>query len=322
MGTDLRILTFVGWDGTTVCSHSNVPEDGGRGTVVLLHGFAQNHLTWHGRTSSLWQHLADRGWRCESVELRGHGESRRRGSTQPLSLADHLGTDLPAVLDGLRKSGAPRPMVAVGHSLGGLLLSWTAAQSPGAFDGLCAISTPGSMKFARLFHPVRHLPSVMRSLPGGSRLRSVPFCLDHLGRATALGVRLGVERFMPKSPRAWEPGSMEPELVRERLTAGFDRTSLGVVAELADWTNTGCLAVPGTTTNLVGDFSTLSCPALLVSSDRDGIVPQWLGLRPEHFPAARVEEHRVSGFGHCDIILGQEAPSAVWSRLLSWLDDL
>lgn len=115
---------------------------------------------------------------------------------------------------------------------------------------------------------------------------------------------------------------MEPELTHERLTDGFDRTSLGVVAELADWTNTGRLAVPGITDDLVGDLRAVSGPVLLVSSDRDGIVPQWLALEPKHFPSACVEEHRVTGFGHCDIILGKEAPHAVWHRLLSWLDAL
>jgi len=140
-----------------------------------------------------------------------------------------------------------------------------------------------------------------------------------MGRAAALSVRMGAEPFMSRAPQAWEPGSMEPELVQERLIAGFDRTSMGVLAELADWTNTGSLSVPGVTPDLVTDLTKVNIPVLLISSDRDGIIPHWLGLGRQHFPAASVEELTVHGFGHCDIILGKDAPAMVWQPLMAWL---
>jgi pimeloyl-ACP methyl ester carboxylesterase len=92
-----------------------------RGTVVLLHGYGLAQFVmapWALR-------LAQEGWRCVLVDLRGHGKSTGRriyfGVREP--------TDLSQLLDELaREHRLIEPVAAVGESFGAVLsLRWKAA---------------------------------------------------------------------------------------------------------------------------------------------------------------------------------------------------
>ncbi|MBT2456219.1 alpha/beta fold hydrolase [Streptomyces sp. ISL-86] len=76
--------------------------------ALLIHGIMADHRTWRRVGPA----LADRGYRVIAVDLRGHGASGR-GEYSPETFADDLVETLPA--------GAE---LAIGHSLGGLTLSY------------------------------------------------------------------------------------------------------------------------------------------------------------------------------------------------------
>ncbi|WP_328941129.1 alpha/beta fold hydrolase [Streptomyces sp. NBC_00250] len=79
--------------------------------ALLVHGLMADHRTWRRVGPA----LADRGYRVVAVDLRGHGASGRAagpGEYRPEDYADDLVETLPA--------GAE---LAVGHSLGGLVLA-------------------------------------------------------------------------------------------------------------------------------------------------------------------------------------------------------
>lgn len=320
-GSGFRRRYFTTSDGAVVCSSGMMPQGKTvRGTVLLVHGYGQNHLTWHGESRSFCRHLAENGWHVEAVDLRGHGEARKRKPKLARSLADYLDHDLPTILTGILADDPPRPLVLMGHSVGGLLASYTALKRPGLFSALVVISSPGRMKFVKALRPVTYLPGLIRRVPLlASALRGVPFHLDYLGRFAALIVRHGGESLMPDKPKAWLTGSMEPAMVQERITDGFDRTGLGVVAELANWANTGKLRVEGLTEDLVRDFAGLELPVLLVSSPHDTVIPPSLTLRASVFSGAQTRTHVVDGFGHCDILLGTRAPEKIWGPVTRWL---
>ncbi|MBX9421544.1 alpha/beta fold hydrolase [Streptomyces lateritius] len=79
--------------------------------ALLVHGMMADHRTWRRVGPA----LAERGYRVIAVDLRGHGRSRRASGPEeyrPEDHADDLVETLPA--------GAE---LAVGHSLGGLVLA-------------------------------------------------------------------------------------------------------------------------------------------------------------------------------------------------------
>jgi pimeloyl-ACP methyl ester carboxylesterase len=76
--------------------------------AVLLHGLGGSGSSWH----SVGPALAARGYRVVAVDLPGHGRSPR----DPQASVE---TFVQALLDTVE----PRPALAIGHSLGGMILS-------------------------------------------------------------------------------------------------------------------------------------------------------------------------------------------------------
>jgi len=85
------------------------------GTIVLVHGLGE-HI---GRYEHVADHLTAQGWDVRGFDHRGHGRSggRRGDIARPDSLLDDLG----AFVDEVRRTDAARPLVLLGHSLGGLV---------------------------------------------------------------------------------------------------------------------------------------------------------------------------------------------------------
>ena len=82
-----------------------------RGTVVMAHAmFArQSAFRW------LAPMFRDRGWRVVSFDFRGHGKS----PATSYGYDDFVVSDLPAVIGCVRERAEGKPVVLVGHSLGG-----------------------------------------------------------------------------------------------------------------------------------------------------------------------------------------------------------
>lgn len=289
------------------------------GAVLLLHGFGQNLMTWHAEQRSFARHLCESGWTVYAAELRGHGRSRAHGRRCARSLSDYFQLDLPTVIDAVAGRPDAGSLVLLGHSLGGLMAAWLAARYGSTVAGVGLMASPGQVRLGRQFAMAHLLSGARRAMPLLRHVDGVPFRLDWIGRVTAMAVRFAGERaaHFPISP--WAPGSMEKELLVDRLAGGFDVTGLGVVSELAQWGEGERMAVPGITEDLRDDFRALKCPVLLVHSDRDEIVPGRLAMMPAAFPLANVVSHQVHGFGHCDIVLGTRAPREVWPLVTSWL---
>src|SRR5205807_4803988 len=93
-----------------------------RGTVVLLHGYGVAQFAmapWALR-------LAQEGWRCVLVDLRGHGKS----TGQRIYFGVHEARDLSQLLDALAQDGQLAcPVEAIGESYGAALaLRWKAVE--------------------------------------------------------------------------------------------------------------------------------------------------------------------------------------------------
>lgn len=140
-----------------------------RGTVVLLHGYglAQFAMTpWAFR-------LAQDGWRCVLVDLRGHGKS----TGKKIFYGTREANDMKQLLDALENASELRkPVTAFGESYGAsLALRWKAEDS--RVQNVVAIAPYGSLSNATINicrDYARWIPDSM--LRGG--LRKLPKLLN------------------------------------------------------------------------------------------------------------------------------------------------
>ena len=105
--------------------------DGGR-PLLLVHGFtgAKEDFTDH------LDPLAERGWHVVAPDQRGHGESDKPDDELAYTF-DAFATDLFGLLDALGWEHC----VALGHSMGGMVVQTAILRSPEHFDALVLMDT-------------------------------------------------------------------------------------------------------------------------------------------------------------------------------------
>jgi len=111
------------------------PESGP--LVLLLHGFPELSRSWRHQLPA----LAGAGYRAVAPDLRGYGESEKRG---PYDLAT-LTRDVSELVRALGRERA----VLVGHDWGGAVAWATAAHHPEVVDRLVAMNCPPPAVLAR-----------------------------------------------------------------------------------------------------------------------------------------------------------------------------
>jgi pimeloyl-ACP methyl ester carboxylesterase len=293
-------------DGGLSVVRKHLPERHGP-PVVLVHGFAQNRYTWHHSFRSFSAWLVARGFDVYNLELRGHGNSRSSGGAETFS--DYVG-------DAERLAGVLGvPAFWVGHSLGGAVSYSLATRAP--VRGVVGIGA--LFRFAQANRFLNGLCRISHVLRGKRILGNVNVRTRLAGQL--LGRLYGITDIagyaFPIS--GWAPGSVEPELLAERLEKGFDWTSVQVWLDMARWSFTDRF-------DFAEEWRQTDVPLLCISGDLDHLMP------PADARAAFDEsgssdrtllelEPWTTGlhWGHLDLISGTNAPTHVWTPILDWM---
>jgi pimeloyl-ACP methyl ester carboxylesterase len=292
-----------------------LPAGPTRPPVLLVHGFAQNRYSWHSSRRSVTAWLAERGWDTWNLELRGHGRSRKAGVQGAERFADYVQDVC------LAAAALPGPAFWVGHSLGGTALYAAAAELsvqggplPRGVIGIGAIyrfgqANPALGLLGRLTHGLRDAP-VMSALQVRTRL---------FGHALArlYGLTDVAGYGFPIS--GWWPGSLEPEILQERLARGFDWTSVKVWQEMSRWAATGQFEWDQA-------WSHTDVPLLVIAGDRDRLMPprdakvafDRSGSRDKTWLLFDDWQHQVH-WGHLDLVMGRHASAVVWPAMQEWM---
>ena len=283
-----------------------------KAAVILVHGFAQNRYTWHGTKRSFSAWLVSKGFEVYNLELRGHGNSRRDGQVGAECFADYVD-------DVIRAAQAiPNPAFWIGHSLGGAAIYGAAATMTPlkclGVIGLGAVFHFGKGNFTmktlcRISHKLRHIPVIeqlqVKTRLGGGFLSNIYGITDILGYTFPLS--------------GWWPGSIEPDILQERLQKGFDWTSVKVWLEMSRWGATGRF-------DYEEQWQKTMVPLLVVLGDEDHLLtPESGRVAFDTSPSQSKELLLLDDFfheqhwGHLDITIGHRAPSIVWPALEDWM---
>ncbi|MBK9968868.1 MAG: alpha/beta hydrolase [Holophagales bacterium] len=299
-----------------------------RTPVLLVHGLGQNRFTWDLSRRSMMNYLVSEGFEVYNVELRGHGLSRANGSPYPKEFDDYVDSDLPALIDFVRRLSRCERVFLVGHSLGATIFYAAAPEQQPNIRGLVSIAGP-----CHLGRGVPLLQGLAKVLGLLQRVRAealLPdyFLVDLIGVLASPAIHLIDHPWNRVLDHIWLPGSIERDILLERVGRGFDRTGTAVIGIMVRWANSGEFHDANRERDFEEQLKEVDVPALFVTGDRDTAVP-WPSVE-EAFRNLRGPDKTGREFGmekdgahfrHCDLICGREAPRVVWPVIGEWLKE-
>jgi pimeloyl-ACP methyl ester carboxylesterase len=207
------------------------------------------------------------------------------------------------------------PPFVIGHSLGAAVC--LAAATEVGVAGLVSIA--GVYTFAQHNATLRALAQL--SLHLERPLRNVRLSTKLVGRIIARLYSVTDIAGYGAPIAGWHPGSLEREVLEERLRSGFDWTSVEVWLQMCRW-------ALGDAPPYRDAFGVLDVPLLVVAGDSDPLVTvadaehtfASSGSTDRTLLAFDAFEHGVH-WGHVDLLMGKEAPHHVWPALRSWLQE-
>lgn len=295
------------------------PPSPRRGTVLLVHGFAQNRYSFHISGRSFSSYLAAEGWDVFNVDLRGVGRSRRFSEAHPETMEDYIRSDVPeCAREAMRLSGHDEVFL-IGHSMGGIIGYGVSAGALGEHvRGLVTIGSPYHFGIgSRTMWATAALLGALRR--AGLSDKNFPVPLRFVGRHVLKRSRFVWDlRALPTPIRPWSPGSVEDDVLQEYLTHAFDWTSLQVAFDLIRSGRRGVMQGRGSE-DYSAAFEARDLPVLVIAGTRDTLAPP-PSVRPAYDQSRSSDKTlRVFPLGHIDLIVGREAPTTTWPLIASWL---
>jgi pimeloyl-ACP methyl ester carboxylesterase len=283
--------------------------------VLLVHGLSANRWMLDAGVEgySLAGHLASLGFHAFSLDLRGHGDSRRppRGAA-PWSFDAYVREDVPAALDAIRDATGQDRVLWVGHSLGALLGLATCQASPERVAGIVALAGPTGFDVDG---------PVARALRWG-------FLVDGRFNRTAARMvapfagRLGISA----AEIAVNVGNVDRKVFRRLMANGIEDVPPGVFRQVAEWVRSDAFRSEDGATDYRAGLARCRQPALFVSAARDGLAPPRVVRRgfeawggPKELVELRLGAGHAADYGHTDLLLGRHAPREVFPLVASWL---
>jgi pimeloyl-ACP methyl ester carboxylesterase len=309
----VRAETRDGWSLALGTRRPRSPER--RPPVLLVHGLSANRWTLDSGVEefSLAVHLAGAGFRTFSLDLRGHGDSRRRPPGAPdWSFDQYVEEDVPAALDANRRETGEDRVLWVGHSLGAVTGLVSCQLHPERIAGIVAIAGPMSFDVDGV---------VARYLGWG-------FLVD--GRFNRTMARMLSPYAGLTHPSAGElaiNGRNVDRPVLQRLLANAIEDVPGpVFLQLADWVTKDACRSADLSRDYRAGLGSCEQPALFLAAPRDYLAPPEVVRRsfelwggPKEYVEFRVEAGHSADYGHTDLLVGKRAPQEVFPVVTEWL---
>lgn len=286
--------------------------------IVIVPGYGMNArvFSYHPHDTSMERVFVEAGYEVWSVEMRGQGRSRPEPGVTPAapSMLAYSSVDLPAILDAVvaRSEASSEQVTLLGCSLGGTIAyAYMALSLDDRVGAMIAIGSP--LRWIRI-HPflraALYSPRLIRMVPTrGSRL------------AAAIGFPLAAR--IPGSLNLYLNTAHVQMSAAKELVKTVEDPPPTVNAEIARWFKNRDLVLRGV--NITEAVSSLHKPLLIVTSNRDGIVPPETARYPRYVWGSEDVTDMVIGtrddwYAHADLFIADQAREHVFDPVLDWLD--
>ncbi|MGA8891598.1 MAG: alpha/beta hydrolase [Anaeromyxobacteraceae bacterium] len=283
--------------------------------VLLVHGLSANRWTLDAGTEevSLAAHLAREGFRTFSLDLRGHGDSRRGpAGAGPWTFDDYVESDVPAALDAIRRETGEDRVLWVVHSLGAVAGMVSCQLHQERIADIVAIAGP--MSFDVEGGVARHV-------------RQGTLVDGRYNRTVARMVAPWAGLLHPAAGEIAINGrNVERPVLRRLLANGIEDVPPGVFAQLAGWVTRDVCRSADDLRDYRAGLASCRQPALFLAAPRDALAPPdvvrrsfeaWGG--PRTYVEFREDLGHAADYGHTDLIVGRAAPAEIFPVVSAWL---
>ncbi len=288
-----------------------------RQPVILCHGLAGNHhIMDFSERNSLAMYLADLGYDCWAVDLRGRGLSRpTRGRHMRFDFRfdDYLNYDLPALIKYVKQQTDSEQVHWVGHSMGGMLIyAYMATKGQSEISSVCALASPVYFNNTRL-------PKWLTRLVHGY-LNVVP--VSYIRQAARLLI-----------PMAWllpaERMGYNSTTWPRYLANVIPNVSNSVLEQFLDWVLNRSFCSRDHSTDYFSLLSKITRPLMVVVGHADWTASPSMCRAALDKTASPDQALHVLGkqlgqdqeYGHETLLLGQNAREEVYPLVAFWLDE-
>jgi pimeloyl-ACP methyl ester carboxylesterase len=303
-------------DGWKLCAWRRVPVNRRfLEPVVLCHGLSNNHRFLefqppHGLASA----LADAGFECFTVELRGAGAAYA-GPHRDGCIDDHVRHDVPALIEFARKAAHSPSAFWVGHSLGGLV--GLAAADEEVQQKLKGLITIGSPVFFKLQWHTRWLVHFGYWLSPFGRFRTEWLAALIAPFAGWISLPIGGTNLRNM------PGWVQRRALAEVIAPIWH----GVLRQLRDWTLHDRFGSEDGKIDYRARVKALTVPHLVLGGMADGLAPPLnckahfalVGSADKQLKLFGKGEGEDVDYGHGDLVLGTRAHKDVYPVVVDWL---
>jgi len=291
--------------------------------IVLLHGMATNRVNLHADAAhSLALMAAEHGFDVFVGEVRGAGLSRPPKGVPPdyqWGFGEYARLDAPAIVHAVLERAGVDAIHAVGHSMGGMLFSSLAAQTPELIRSLTTIGTPYLKGLELNRRESRLLKLARRVTPSEAGIR-VPLkrLVGAAGNLAAMGAWFVDGTVLNKA-------NMDRSVINLMAQEAIDDIPLKIFTELAD--RIYCDGEYEGPYDFEECLHTIEIPMMIISGSVDRIAPPEAVFRSAGKVSCEDVRYREMGlrfgdsidYGHIDLLVGRDAPREVFPLVLSFI---
>ncbi|MFB6345363.1 MAG: alpha/beta hydrolase [bacterium] len=305
--------------------------------ILLVHGFGLNHRHYDlNENYSLASFLANRGYDCWLVDLRGRGASQI--PDDPWCFDDYIQHDIPAVIDYILKRTGMEELHWAGHSMGAMIYHAYAGTSgdqdriasavvtQGPFHGRTPRrrrgdsedgNSPELVAFNNFFIPMIELFRRLR-IPWTGVVRFGAFWMPQL------------RKIVPDQliHILFNPDNITHENLKQASVRIVERVGPQVLAQFMDW------GVNRRWTNREGDLNyrkgiqSITVPTRIVAGEIDKLCPphnqragfEEIGSDSKDFITAGKENGFSADYSHLDFVHGEKAPEEIYPLFSKWFE--
>lgn len=288
--------------------------------VILIHGLLVNSSFLDFGRASLAEYLAEAGFDVWNLSLRGTGRSLNPlgWGKKPWNLDDILKSDLPAVIEHVRKEAGGTEVLVVGYELGGALALAHVGRSSGhGVAGVVSIAAPMSFD-----SPDQDWLDTLLKLDRVPLLRTTLLHMNSSGLNRLLF-------FMPWFEDAfYNRKNMAQSVRQEFLDTALTPVNPGVLDQIVTTVERDEFVSADGKTSYRGMLSGIVIPVLLVGGGADFIAPpealkqvyRELGSEDRDLMIFWPDPGEDVSYGHFDLILGRKAKDEVFPLIRRWLE--